>query len=142
MDQLKAEIRWLLKKDETFRIRFAVLEPEEGRVRAVADEVREGVQHWAEFLMWDYTKMTEMRKKATKYHLDSRSFYVDQDALNELKFKNLMKSWSFGEVDPQMKLHHFNGILTDESWKMVQNMYPCLVSAMIERMNAVLEGWA
>jgi hypothetical protein len=53
-----------------------------------------------------------------------------------------MKSWSFGEVEPHMKLQHFNGILTDESWKLLQSMYPCVVQAMIERMNAALEGYA
>jgi hypothetical protein len=141
MDQPQRKIRWLLKPQETFRVRFAVLEPENDRVRVTVDEDRQGIQHWAEFLMWDYAKMIELRKKSTKYQNETRTFYVDNDMLNELKLKHLLKSWSFGEVDPYLKLHHTDGVLTDESWQFIKAMYPCIVQAMIERMNAVLEGY-
>jgi len=141
LDQPKHQARWLLKPQETFRIRFKVLEPESGQVLMTTDQDSRGVQHWVEFLMWDYAKLIELRKKATKYHNETRTFFVDTDLLNELKLKTLMKSWSFGEVDAHMKLQHADGILTDESWQLVKSMYPCLIQAVLDKMNAVLEGW-
>ena len=71
--------------------------------------------------MWDYEAMVGLRKKATRYHKESGSFYVDHDYYNELKVSFLLKNWSFGEIDPHMKIQHANGILTDESFKMLRD---------------------
>lgn len=136
--------RWQLKDNETFRIRFKVLEPESGIVkvyRSGLETNNESYEHWVEFKMWDYETMIKLKKSSTKYHNETRTFYVDQDFYDELKIKNLMKSWSFGEVDPHMKLQHFNGVMTDESFGLIKRLYPFVVTKIIQEMNAVLEGY-
>ena len=119
-----------------------MLEPENGRVIVVHEENKDTdtAEHWVEFKMWDYATMTRLRKESMKYHYESRTFYVDQDMFDEVKIRNLMSSWSFGEIDEKAKLVHFNGLLVDESMNMIKNFYPSLVVVIIREMNTVLEG--
>jgi len=134
--------RWQLQENETFRVRFRVLEPERGRVvlatRAGVDP--RAVEHWVEFRLWDFETMVRLRKEATRYHPESRSFYVDQDSLNDVKLRHLLAAWSFGEQDPHLVLQHQDGRLTDEALALVKSLYPWVAVAIITKMNEVLEG--
>jgi len=134
--------KWQLQDNETFRIRFNLNEVEKKRITLRLDETKNSntVEHWVEFKMWDYNTMIAMRKLATKYHKESGSFYVDHDHFNDLKIKNLLVDWSFGQVDAQMKLQHHNNVLTDDSFKMFRSLYPWIVSAIVNKMNIILEG--
>jgi hypothetical protein len=133
--------RWQKKDGETFRIRFKTLEPEKGQVVVSSDEATDRVEHWVEFRMWDYDLMIKLRKQATKYSAESRTFYVDQDVFNELKLRHLLSNWSFGEVDAHMKLNHKDGVLVDESYEAFKRLYPCVSMSIVFKMNEVLEGY-
>lgn len=133
--------KWQLKQDEKFRIRFTLDEVKNKRVRFTLEEGGSNiVEHWVEFKMWDYNMMISLRKSATRYHKESGSFYVDHDLFNDLKVKNLLQDWSFAQIEPHMKLQHINGVLTDESFRIFREMYPWVISAIINKMNIVLEG--
>jgi len=134
--------KWQLQENEKFRIRFNLDEAEKKRIILLLEPTSDSnsVEHWVEFKMWDYNTMVHMRKTATKYHKESGSFYVDHDFFNDLKVKNLLVDWSFGQVDPHMKLNHQNNTLTDDSFKMFRSLYPWVVSSIINKMNVVLEG--
>jgi len=133
-----------LKDDETFRVRFILLEPENRRVLVSTLETKneDSKEHWVDFKMWDYAMMLMLKEKATAYSPQARSFMLDSDKLDNLKIKYLMKEWSFSEIDPAMKLQHVNGILTDESITMFSNLYPVIAVNIIREMNKVLEGYA
>jgi hypothetical protein len=133
---------WQLQENEKFRIRFDLKEIDKRRVVLNLSESLDSktVEHWVEFKMWDYHTMINMRKMATKHHRESGSFYVDHDLFNDIKIKNLLLDWSFAHIDPQMKLHHVNNSLTDDSFKMFRSLYPWVVSSIINKMNSVLEG--
>lgn len=134
--------KWQLKEDETFKIRFNLKEAEKKRITLHLEPNSDPktTEHWVEFKMWDYSAMIAMRKMATKYHKESGSFYVDHDMYNDLKVRSLLVDWSFAHVDAQMKLQHHNNSLTDESFKMFRSLYPWIGTAIIGKMNSVLEG--
>jgi len=136
--------RWQIKKDETFRIRFDLdeLEKEDGKFElSLIEGGGDTVEHWFEFRMWDYNAMVNLRKKATKYHDDSNTFYVDADLFNDVKIIFLLKDWSFGQIDPHMKLTHHEGRLSDESISAFKNLVPMIANSIIFKMNEVLEGY-
>ena len=134
--------KWQLQDNENFRIRFDLEEAEKKRITLNLEESRNPntVEHWVEFKMWDYSAMIVLRKRATKYHKESGSFYVDHDMYNDLKVRSLLADWSFSQIDPHMKLQHQNNSLTEDSFKMFRSLYPWVVSAIINKMNVVLEG--
>ena len=136
--------RWQIKKDETFRIRFNLdeLEKEDGKFELhLTEKGGDSVEHWFEFRMWDYNAMVNLRKKATKYHNESNTFYVDADLFNDVKIIFLLKDWSFGQIDPHMKLTHHDGRLSDESISAFKNLVPMIANSIIFKMNEVLEGY-
>lgn len=134
--------RWQLKKDESFRIRINLEEIEGKRVHLTLEEGSpHTTEHWVEFKMWDYATMIALRKKATRHDKETNSFYVDSDLYNNLKIKHLLKDWSFGHEDSQMKIHHVNNVLTDESMQMFNSFFPWIANAIIFEMNKVLEGF-
>ena len=134
--------KWQLQKDETFRIRLLLDEAEEKRVKlTLRERGPETVEHWVEFKMWDYNAMINIRKRATKYHKESGTFYVDSDLFNDFKIKFLLKDWSFAHVDEKMKITHFQNSLTDESFQMFKSFVPWIAGAIINKMNEVLEGY-
>lgn len=139
-DVSKYKSKWQLKDDETFRIRFALDEGGE-RVTFVQRENKDIETHWAEFKMWDYSTMVQLRKAATIYNKESGSFYVDTDRFNDLKIRYLLRDWSFGHIDPQMKIHHNQGMLIDSCFEIFKSLYPCVVNEIITRMNTILEGY-
>jgi len=85
--------------------------------------------------------MIKLRKQATQHHQESNTFYVDADLFNDLKVRFLLKDWSFGQIEPQMKLAHLNNALSDESFMMFKSFLPWIASAIIAKMNEVLEGY-
>ena len=92
-----------------------------------------------EMRMWTYDESVELRKMATTYDQMKRLHMIDQDALNRLKLQKFLLSWSFGEENERLVLHHQNNTLTDESWKKVVSLYPNILEFIIQQMNAVYE---
>ena len=134
--------KWQLQKDETFKVRFCLEEIEGKRIKIhLTEKGPDVIEHWVEFKMWDYNAMINLRKRATKYDEKSGTFYVDTDFFNDLKIQYLLKDWSFGQIEPHMKLTHFKNSLSDESFQMFKSFYPWISSAIVSKMNEVLEGY-
>lgn len=91
------------------------------------------------FSMWSYEVGVDLRKKATQYDEVKRVHFIDHDLLNRLKIQKLVKSWTFGNENPRLKLHHVGGILTDESFKAIMSLHPNILKYIVERMNDILE---
>ena len=61
------------------------------------------------------------------------------DLFNRMKITKFMRSWTFGNDNPRLMLHHVNDVLTDESWGNFLKLHPTISEFIIERMNSVLE---
>ena len=142
MDVPEHVSKWEVKPGEKARIRFALYEPEKGQLHLTLEEDRREsvVQHWVDVKIWDFDEMVKLKKKAQQFNEQARTFYIDPDDFNELKLKYLLLAWSFGELDPHMKLQHANGVLTDESMKKVKKIKPWVLAHMLIKINEVLEG--
>lgn len=95
--------------------------------------------HSVTFRMWTYNEMVEMKKMATSYDLRKKMHEVDNDLLNRLKIQRLMKSWTFGEANKNLEIHHVGGTMTDESWVAFTKLQPNIALYIINEMNMVLE---
>ena len=92
------------------------------------------------FRMWTFDEMVELRKLATSFDQVRRIHLVDYDALNRLKVQRLTVSWTLGRENPRLKLHHVNGVLTDESWAAFsKRLLPNITQHIIDEMNQVYE---
>jgi len=96
-------------------------------------------KHWVEFRMWTFDEDVELRKKSMMYDSVKRINFIDNDQLNRLKVQKLLKAWSFEDDNPNLKLHHVNGVLTDESWDAFRKLHPNIVRYILEKMNDILE---
>ena len=91
------------------------------------------------FRMWTYDEMIAMRKMATAFDPIKRMHMVDNDALNQLKVQKLLVSWTFDKENPRLRIHHVNGVMTDESWGAFTKLQPNIVTCILDEMNRVLE---
>ena len=91
------------------------------------------------FRMWGYDEMVEMKKMATEFDAEKRVHTVDHDMLNRLKVQRLLQSWTFGGDNPRLKIHHVQGVLTDESWKAFTKLQPNIIVFIFDEMNRVYE---
>ena len=141
-DIVKKKTRWQIKENETFRVRFIIVDDDEGRPQVINVNVQDDKleNHWVDFNMWDYDLMMKLKRQAMRYNEEIRMFMVDSDTYNTLKIKYLLKDWSFSEGDPSMRLMHYNGVLIDESITLFNSMYPWICNVIITKMNEVLEG--
>ncbi|MBP5459324.1 MAG: hypothetical protein J6Y62_04085 [Clostridia bacterium] len=128
--------------ESEFTVRFCV-SFEEGRWRVHLEEARyanpEYESHWAVFRMWTYPEMLSWRQQATEYDNMTGVSRLNTDKLNEIKLRRLLKRWSFEEYDPRYKLLHVGGVLSDESYSLLNGMFPTIVDNLIFMMNQVLE---
>jgi hypothetical protein len=92
------------------------------------------------FRIWTYDEMVELKKRSSVYDQSTRSTSVNPDLLNRLKVQLLMVSWTFGESNHRLKIHHTNGIMTDESWAALTKISPTIISYILDMMNIVLEN--
>lgn len=135
--------KYEVRQDSSFTIKFGVAFEEEGR--AVVIDVNnvqftEGAEaHWVKFRMWTYGEELDWKNKCTEYDQNKRTHWLNQDRLNELKMRNLMLEWSFAEASTDFKLFHINHYMVDESYKMVNLLFPSVLRHIIDRMNNVLE---
>ena len=90
--------------------------------------------------MWNYGEELAWKDKCMKFNPDSRSFTIDSNILNELKIKNLILDWSFGEYSDSLKLLHTDGKLSDESYEIFKGFFPNIINSILILMNEVLEG--
>lgn len=95
--------------------------------------------HKVVFRMWTYDEMVELKKMATSYDQIKRIHMIDNDLLNRLKMQKFMVSWTFDKDNPRLKLQHFQGVLTDESWTAIKRLQPNIIDYIIGEMNKVYE---
>jgi len=138
-EQIMAPGKYELSPDDVFEVDI-YLRQVKGRWM-LADVPGDGVAHEkATFRMWTYDERVEMRKKATTYDRIRRMHLIDNDALNRLKIQKFLKSWTFSDSNPRLRLHHVNGVLTDECWEMfAKRLHPAISIHIIEEMNKVYE---
>lgn len=115
------------------------LQEKEGRWLLMRGPGKDIDTHEVIFRMWSYEEMIDMRKKATSYDIVKRVHMIDNDLLNRLKIQKFMLSWTFGEKNIRLTLHHVNGVLTDETWRSFTNLQPNISSYIIDEMNKVYE---
>jgi len=127
-----------ITNDEDFKI-DVYLKRQEKRWTIVGSEKEAEKVHWALFRMWSYEEEVELRKQATNFDPIKRLHLVDNDLLNRLKLKRLLKAWSFEKDNPRMELHHVNGILVDEVFARVMKLHPNILRYIVEQMNGILE---
>ena len=99
----------------------------------------EDVIHKVVFRMWNYEEMVEMRKMSMSYDSSKRMHMIDNDALNRLKVQKLLISWTFGDDNPRLKLHHVQGVMTDESWSVFKKLQPNIITQILDGANSVYE---
>ena len=134
--------RYEVTPESEFTIRFC-LGFNEGRVQVyTADSYlkqEELERHWVKFRMWKYEEELSWQNQSMEYQHQTRSFIHNQNKLNELKVRHLIKEWSFEEYDPKFKLLHVNGVLSDESYNIFKGFFPTIINNIIYLMNQVLE---
>lgn len=92
------------------------------------------------FRMWTYAEMIDLRKRCSSFDQINRIHTIDYDFLNRLKIQKLMLSWTFGETNHRLAIHHVNGVMTDESWNAITMLSPNIITYIIDMMNSILEG--
>jgi hypothetical protein len=139
-EQIMGPGKYEITNKDTFRIELS-LSQSNGRW-TVSDKIEKDKdieKHWVEFRMWTFDEDVELRKKSTLFDAVKRMHFIDHDQLNRLKIQRLLRAWSFDKDNPNLKLQHVNGVLTDESWEAFKKLHTNIVRYIIEKMNNVLE---
>ena len=134
--------RYEVGKDSTFVLHFGIVAKEDRLVVIKVDDavMTKGAEpHWVKFRMWQYPEELKWKNEATDFDASKRVHTLNNDRLNELKLRNLLLDWSFGVQEPDLRLMHVNGLLSDESLKVFFALYPTVIRHIIDRMNEVLE---
>lgn len=126
-----------ITEEEDFVIKIPLVKKDKRWTIAIDNNIDK--VHEVVFKMWSYELGIDLRKKSTQYDEYKRYHFVDNDLLNRLKIQRLVKSWTFGDENPRLKLFHVNGILTDESFKSIMRLHPNVLKYIVEKMNEVLE---
>ena len=138
----KIYTKYEVTPDSVFYIKFGIV-PKDGRIIVIPEDdvdfEKNAEAHWVKFKMWTYEQELEWKNQATEYDSIKRIHALNSDKLNEIKLRNLLVSWSFGEKEDSLKLFHIGGLLTDESLKTFYSLYPVVVRYIVECMNDVLE---
>jgi hypothetical protein len=137
-EKLSGPGKYVVTKENLFRIRFSLINRNDRWVIVKAGTAG-AEEHWVEFRMWTFNEEVELRKMSTQFDPLKKIHIIDNDFLNRLKIQRLLKSWSFEEQNPKLKLLHVNGILSDEGWQSFTSLFPNIVRFVLESMNAVLE---
>jgi hypothetical protein len=128
--------------ESIFYVKFGIM-PIDGRMIVIKEDdidfEKNAESHWVKFKMWSYEQELEWKNESTEYDSVKRVHTLNADKLNEIKIRNLILKWSFGEKQDSLKLFHVNGLLTDESLKTFYSLYPAIVRYIVERMNDILE---
>ena len=90
--------------------------------------------------MWTYQEQIKWKNQSNEYNNSIKSLFLNFNKLNELKIKNLILDWSFGEYDSSLKLLHCDGKLSDESYSIFKGLYPIIANTIVDLMNNVLEN--
>ena len=130
--------------ESCFTITFGLYEKEPGHFIPIKEDFVQTMPnaelHWVKFRMWTYGEELKWKSECLEYNHATKTQFLNTDRLNEKKIKYLMKDWSFGEYNSELKLLHCDGRLSDESYSLFYNMYPSIARTIVDLMNLVLES--
>lgn len=135
--------KYEVRPDSEFSVKFCLGFKDE-RIVVYTEEAYlklEGLErHQVTFRMWKYEEELSWKNQCMEFDPQTRSFKLNQTKLDELKIRNLIKEWSFSEIDPKFKLLHVNKVLSDESYDVFKGFFPTIINNIIFLMNQVLEN--
>ncbi len=137
-EQVMLPGKYEVTPEHTFTIKMH-LQERDGRWVLMQQSSEDTTTHEVIFRMWTYDEMVDLKKKATIYEPQRKVHIIDNDALNRLKVQRLLKSWTFDEDNPRLKLLHVNGVLADEGWENFKRLQPNIIEYILSRMNDVYE---
>lgn len=137
-EKLMGPGKYEITRDTLFTVNVH-MKPLDGRWILMAGAGKGIDSHKVVFRMWTYDEMVDMKKMATNYDQMKRVHMIDNDALNRFKLQKLIVSWTLDRENPRLKLHHVQGVLTDEAWNAVKTLQPNILTYIMEEMNKVYE---
>ena len=134
--------RYEVRPDSEFEVRFCLGFKDDRVMVYTADawlKHPELEQHWVKFRMWNYEEELAWKNQCMEYNSAMRTLVQNQARLDELKVRNLIRSWSFAKIDDRFRLLHVNRVLSDESYEVFRGFFPTIINNIIFLMNQVLE---
>lgn len=134
--------KYQVTKDSVFIVKFGIDFFDERLIvldQMQVEDIPTSQSHWVKFRMWTYKQQISWKDQCMRFNNESRSFIVDNNKLNQLKIRRLIKDWSFAEHSDKFKLLHVNGVLSDQSYQIFKGFYPNVINGIIQRMNRVLQ---
>lgn len=141
--QPKIYNKYQVSKDTIFYIKFGVYFSQEQQQRLLItdyDKSNSGIQnHWMKFRMWTYEESHRIKDSCCQ--LDQyRNYVYNKSKLFKTKIKILLLDWSFKQINPDMKLMHVNGILSDQSIADFMSLHPNILFHVQSKLNSVLQA--
>lgn len=135
--------KYQVTKDSIFYIKFGIqfIEQEQDRIVIVQyDKANPNIEnHWMKFRMWNYQQYNSFRDACCQ--LDQYKNYIyNRPKLFKIKIKHLLLDWSFKQSDPNMKLMHVNGILSDQSIDDFMRLHTNILMYVQRQLNNVLQA--
>ena len=137
-EQIMGPGKYEVTPDQTFEIPVH-LKVKDGRWIVMAGPSKDVDSHKVVFRMWKYDEQVDLKKRATTFDAERRVHMIDNDALNRLKIQKFMMSWTFDRENPRLKLHHVQGVLTDEGWEAFTKLQQNIIAYILGEMNQVYE---
>jgi len=137
-EQIMGPGKYEVTEDQTFEV-IVHLKVKDGRWIVMAGEGQDVDSHKVVFRMWKYDEQVDLKKRATTFDAERRVHMIDNDSLNRLKVQKFMMSWTFDRENPRLKLHHVQGVLTDEGWEAFTKLQQNIIAYILGEMNQVYE---
>jgi len=137
-EQIMGPGKYEVTPDQTFEVPIH-LKVQDDRWIVMAAKGPETDSHKVVFRMWTYDEQVDLKKRATTFDAERRVHMIDNDALNRLKIQKFMVSWTFDRENPRLKLHHVQGVLTDEGWTAFTKLQQNIIAYILGEMNQVYE---
>lgn len=135
--------KYQITKDTTFYIKFGIafIKQQQNRIVIVQyDKANSQIQnHWLKFRMWTYQQYNKFRDLCCEQD-QYRNYVYNRSKLFKMKIKHLLLDWSFKQSDPNMRLMHVNGILSDQSIDDFMRLHTNILLHVQNQLNNVLQA--
>lgn len=135
--------KYQITKDSIFYIKFGVsfVKEEEDRIIIVQyDKSLSDIQnHWLKFRMWTYQQCNKFKDMCCEQD-QYKNYVYNKSKLFKTKIKNLLLDWSFKQSDPNMRLMHVNGVLSDQSINDFMRLHTNILFYVQKQLNNVLQA--
>lgn len=135
--------KYQITKDSTFYIKFGIefIEQQQDRIVITQyDKSNTNIQnHWLKFRMWSYQECNSFRDLCCQQD-QYRNYVYNKTKLFKMKVKHLLLDWSFKQSDPNMRLMHVNGILSDQSIDDFMRLHTNILFYVQRQLNNVLQA--